>query len=145
MEGLSYRTSFSTKKDEFRKQLLNLEIEPNIIEEIFAEGIPAPDIGLFIEMASLKKKSKSIIQSMTSVDSASVSINSLTRNDLCAEHPNTLKLKTKRIMIDKERDIEAEKSKAKEESYKITQKLLEERDQEILQRKSKTNLNQVEF
>lgn len=126
-------------REEFTQKLLKLEIEPHLIEEILNEGISAPDVGLFIELASEKKKSKSPKAGSKQSIEENAGDEADSRQDIDMDrHASLSKLKTKQIVLNKERNIEAEKSKAKEESYKITQKLLEERDKELMQRKSKS-------
>ena len=111
------------QREEFTKKLLKLEMPPDLVQEVLNKGIPAPDVGLFIETVSQLKAenphSKNHLESDSSDD----------------ERNKKPKMKVKKIAIGKERNIEAEKSKAKEHSYKITQELLEQRDKEILQRK----------
>jgi len=110
-------------REDFTKKLLKLEMPPDLIQEVLNKGIPAPDVGLFIEMVSQMKAENP--QTKNNLDSES-------SDDEKEKKP---KMKVKKIAIGKERNIEAEKSKAKEHSYKITQELLEQRDKEILQRK----------
>lgn len=126
------------RREEFTKKLLKLEMEPEMIREVLDEGIPAPDVGLFIEMASLKKtKAMPTMKTVTHVGNTDSSEEEDEDKEKEIVKEQEVRMITRQITIGKERNIEAEKSKAKEESYKITQALLEARDKEIMQRKSK--------
>jgi len=122
------------RREEFTKKLIKLEIQPELIQEVLDEGIPAPDVGLFIEMASLKKM-KPTVPTTKTITNMEDSFDE-DQKEAAEEEEKKGKMIIRQITIGKERNIEAEKSKAKEESYKITQALLEARDKEIMQRKS---------
>ncbi len=119
------------RREEFTKKLEKLEMDRLIIQDILNEGIPAPDINLFIETSTHRKIHQPLPES-------SINLEQLDENLKEVNQPKQQKGKmiTRQITIGKERNIEAEKAKAKEESYRLTQALLEERDKEIMQRTS---------
>jgi len=113
------------QKEEFLQRVLSLDFDPDIVRKIVNNGVMAPDVNLVIEtMGVLKQQSEKMGNESPIMPSIEVDI--FNKNVLPIKPKPTVKIKQYRIGQKKE--IESVRTKLKEENYKLTQKILEQKD-----------------
>jgi hypothetical protein len=115
------------KREEFFQRLVSLEFDPDLVESILNEGLPAPDINLFMERLSTRINQPLSDMRIPSLEANMASIR--------FGEPKKNVVKSRTFKVGQKRELESVKSKVKEENYRIMQKMLEQKDNEEIERR----------
>lgn len=129
-------TFLVNQRNDFFNKLVTLEFDPELILQILEDGIPAPDINLFLEYVSLNKTvdlfPQDEINNMMPLMEGQ--INSVRQHSPAKKKNN---IKVTNFRVGPKRELESIKARFKAENYKLTQQILESKDKAEIDYKGK--------